>query len=158
MWKGKLSLIWERSLTAFVWHWSCPQCGGTWIGHRPWAALSRSICIFHLIGIRNNWAGYKNKINMAPLQRSVGTYHKRMRHFIQYVLLIFDVVNVLAINNLFLLHCFYGVLVILIAFYPSNSHITKGTYTQAISLVKMHRLQWAIQSYLHPVRRRRLGR
>ena len=78
---------------------------------------------------------------MAPLRRSVGTYHKRMTYFIQYVLLIFDVVNVLAINNLFLLHCFYGVLVILIALYPSNSHITKGTYTQAISLVKMHRLQ-----------------
>ena len=55
------------------------------------------------------------------------TYAERMVHLGEDVLLVFNVIDVLALNDLVLLHRFYSVLVRRVAAEPANLDKTEGT-------------------------------
>ena len=55
------------------------------------------------------------------------TYAERMVHLGEDVLLVFNVIDVLALNDLVLFHRFYSVLVRRVAAEPANLDKTEGT-------------------------------
>ena len=53
-----------------------------------------------------------------------------MLNSLQDLLLVFNVINVLALDDLGLLHAFDGVLMVCLSFEPAHAHITESTYTK----------------------------
>lgn len=49
---------------------------------------------------------------------------------LQDLLLVFNVVNVLALDDLGLLHALYGILMVCLCFEPTHADITESTYTK----------------------------
>lgn len=54
-------------------------------------------------------------------------------------LLVFDMVDVLALNNVGLFHSLNSVFVLRLALSPADSHVTKSTYTRAHEIRVTHK-------------------
>ena len=54
------------------------------------------------------------------------TYDKWMFELFKNLLLVFDMVNMLAVNDFLLLHCLDSELVVRVVFQPCELHISKG--------------------------------
>lgn len=49
---------------------------------------------------------------------------------LQDLLLVFNVINVLALDDLGLLHALYGIFMVCLSFEPAHADITESTYTK----------------------------
>jgi hypothetical protein len=56
------------------------------------------------------------------------TYDEWLIYAFKNLLLIFNVIDMLLLNNVGLLHCLYRILSLLHPFKPAYSHVSEGTY------------------------------
>jgi hypothetical protein len=54
------------------------------------------------------------------------TYYERVFKAFENFLLVFDVIDMLALDDVGLLHCLHCILVPLLALQPANPHVTEG--------------------------------
>jgi hypothetical protein len=62
------------------------------------------------------------------------SYNKRVFNPLQDLLLVFNVINVLALDDFCLLHALYGILMVSLCFEPAHADITESTYTKKFNL------------------------
>ena len=63
------------------------------------------------------------------IQSRINTYDEGVLDAFKNLLLVFDIINVLALDDICLLHCLHGILVLWLSLDPSHSYVTERAYT-----------------------------
>jgi len=76
------------------------------------------------------WEKFSSKVDVSVvLEETIVAESERMVNSLKDELLILNVINVLAVDNLSLLHGLDGVLLVRLAFQPANLDISEGTFS-----------------------------